>query len=151
VSALTQQDGQRPTVTRIAAVSPRRRVTVTGMVRSAAEESIGTSPGFRCVIADGSGEMALVFLGHHRVAGLTPGRRCTAEGMACAYGERLVIWNPRYELEPADPPDSGEAAGGAADGGRPRAGRVVVIDDDPGLAMQLDGRSAVLTQRDHTG
>ena len=135
MSESARQDRRRSAVTRIAAVSPRRRVTVTGIVRSAAEESIGTSPGFRCVIADGSGEMALVFLGHQRVAGLTPGRRCTAEGMACVYGERLVIWNPRYELEPADPPDEDEAADALL----------------TGVAVRLDGHRAALTQCDHMG
>lgn len=88
-------------ITRISAVRPRDRVTVTGAVRSAAAEVIGTSPAFRCVLTDGSGEIDLLFLGQSAVTGLAAGRRCTVRGRACAYRERLVIWNPRYELEVA--------------------------------------------------
>jgi CheY-like chemotaxis protein len=127
VSGLAQQ-GRRPAVTRIAAVRPQQRVIVSGTVRSAVAEGIGTSPAIRCVIADGSGEIALVFLGHQGVAGLMPGRRCTAEGTACVHRGHLVIWNPRYELQPADTPDEGEAAGR----------RLVVIDDDPGLCEIIE-------------
>jgi CheY-like chemotaxis protein len=134
-------DAQRPDVTRsdvtrIAVVRPRHRVTVIGTVRSTAAETIGTSPAFRSVIADGSGEVALLFLGQQQVAGLTPGRRCTAEGMATVYRGHLVIWNPRYALEPAEPPCD-EAADGSA-GGQPESGRVVVIYDDPGLGRVIE-------------
>jgi hypothetical protein len=100
-------DGERPGCTEIAVVRPRQRVTVTGTVCSTAAETIGTSPTLRCGIADGSGQIDLIFLGQQRIAGLTPGRRCTAEGMACVYRGDLVIWNPRYTLEPAAPPPDG--------------------------------------------
>jgi RecG-like helicase len=103
VTGFAWPDGDRPDVTRIAAVRPRHRVTVIGTVCSTAAETLGTSPSLRCAIADGSGEIELIFLGRQRIAGLTPGRRCTAEGMACVYRGDLVIWNPRYTLEPAGP------------------------------------------------
>jgi hypothetical protein len=88
-----------PVVTRIAAVRAQCRVAVSGVVRSATPETIGSSPALRCVLADNSGEADLLFLGHAAVAGLEPGCRCTAQGRACAYQGRLVIWNPRYQLE----------------------------------------------------
>jgi len=128
VIAAAWPDGHRPDITRIAAIRPRHRVTVIGTVRSTAAETIGSSPGFRCGIADGSGEISLIFLGHQQVAGLAPGRRCTAEGMACVYRGRLVIWNPRYELEPADGPDEGSALAPAD--GLPEPEKVAIIYDD---------------------
>jgi len=111
--------GRRPTVTRIAAVRPGRRVTVAGVIRSTAAELIGTSPAFRCVIADGGGEIDVIFLGRWQVAGLAAGRRCGLHGRACAYRERLVIWNPRYWLEPLGP-------AGAAAAPRPGCDREAV-------------------------
>jgi CheY-like chemotaxis protein len=114
--------GRRTAAPRVAAVRPRERVTVTGTIRSVATESIGSSPAFRCVIADGSGQIEMLFLGQQRVTGFMPRRRCTAEGRACVYRNRLVLWNPRYALEP------GEAA----------AGRVLVIGDDPGMCRIIE-------------
>lgn len=84
--------------TPIAAVRPRDRVAVTGVIRSATAETIGTSPALRCVLADRSGEIDLLFLGRPAIAGLEPGRRCTARGRTSAVEGRLVIWNPRYEM-----------------------------------------------------
>jgi hypothetical protein len=89
----------RAPISRIAAVGAQDRVAVTGVILSATTEIIGTSPALRCVLADGSGEIDLLFLGWSAIAGLEPARRCTARGRACAWGGRLVIWNPRYQLE----------------------------------------------------
>jgi CheY-like chemotaxis protein len=128
--------GRRTVATRVAAVRPRERVTVTGTIRSVATEHIGSSPAFRCVIADGSGEIEMLFLGHQRVTGLTPRRRCTAAGMACVYRGRLVLWNPRYALHPADPVL--QAAGQEPSRGEARAGSVLVIGDDPGMCRIIE-------------
>jgi CheY-like chemotaxis protein len=136
VIASAWPDGRRPDITRIAGVRPQHRVTVIGTVRSTVAETIGTSPGFRCRIADGSGEISLIFLGQQQVAGLTPGRRCTAQGMPCVYRGRLVIWNPRYELEPADTPDEGSAPVLADE--QSEAERVMVIYDDLGLSRVIE-------------
>ena len=110
--------------TRIAMVRVQSRATVTGVIRSVATEAIGGVPAVRCVLADGSGQVDMLFLGRESVTGLAPGRRCTATGRACAYRGRLVIWNPRYELEPlAAPP------GAPRDTGHSPADRVPIIDD----------------------
>ena len=74
-------------------------VTVTGVVQSAKTEIIGTSPALRCALDDGYGEIDLLFLGWSDITGLEPGRRCTARGRVCAWGDRLVIWNPRYQIQ----------------------------------------------------
>jgi len=96
---------ERPQLTRIAMVCAQSRVTVSGVIRSVTTEAVGPSPAVRCVLADGSGQLDLLFLGREHLSGLAKGRRCTAEGRACAYQERLVLWNPRYELTPPESPD----------------------------------------------
>lgn len=89
-------------VRRIADVRPRSHVLLAGTIRAAAETTVGSSPAWRCTLADGTGEIDLLFLGRTRMAGLEPGRYCGVTGTAVpdgpAGGRRLVIWNPRYQL-----------------------------------------------------
>jgi CheY-like chemotaxis protein len=124
---------ERPQPSRIATVRVQSRVTVTGVIRSVSTESIAGSPAVRCVLADGSGQIDMLFLGRESVAGLVPGRRCTAIGRACVHRGRMVIWNPGYELEPDTDSDDEQ---GAAD-------RVLLIGDDPGLARVIEVNLAV--------
>ena len=111
---------ERPQLTRIAMVRVQSQVTVTGVIRSVTTEAVGPSPAVRCVLADGSDQLDLLFLGQASIAGLEQGRRCTAVGRAGARLGRLVLWNPRYELAPPGSPD-----GAPADEHGP-AGRVLV-------------------------
>ena len=107
---------ERPPTTRIAAVRAQSRVTVTGVIRSVATQAIGPSPAVSCVLADGSGQLDLLFLGVRSVTGLVPGRRCTATGRACLHRGRLVIWNPRYQLDPPGTPPGAPQRNGHARG-----------------------------------
>jgi hypothetical protein len=91
---------EQPRTTRIARVRAQSRATVTGVIRSVTTQAIGPSPAVRCVLADGSGQLDLLFLGVQSLTGLVPGRCCTATGRACLYRGGLVIWNPRYQLDP---------------------------------------------------
>ncbi|HEY6492901.1 MAG TPA: hypothetical protein VIZ43_06475, partial [Trebonia sp.] len=100
-------------------------------------------PAVRCVLADDSGRIDLIFLGRRSIAGLAPGRRCTVTGRAAVRRRRLVIWNPRYELEPPEAPASG---GPPARCGNGEAGRVRVIGDDRGQC-QVNGLHAARPQR----
>jgi hypothetical protein len=50
---------------------------------------------------DGTGGVAVVFLGRREVAGVRPGTRLRASGVAGAHDGRLAILNPVYELLPA--------------------------------------------------
>ena len=68
---------------------------MTGTIRTATAVTVGSSPAWRCTLADGTGEIELLFLGRDRVAGLEPGRRCGVAGhRPCrpspAGGRRLV-------------------------------------------------------------
>jgi hypothetical protein len=91
--------------TPIVAVRPRDRVVVTGVVRAVTTETVGIGSAVRCVLADGTGEIDLIFLGWSAIAGLELGRRCTAWGRACSSGGLLVIWNPRYQIEAKETAD----------------------------------------------
>jgi two-component system sensor histidine kinase KdpD len=93
--------GDRPAVSRIADVRSQDRVSLTGTIREAGTVTIGTSPAWRCVLADATGELDLLFLGRATVAGLAEGTRCTVEGTATPRQGRLTVWNPRYQVTPA--------------------------------------------------
>jgi two-component system sensor histidine kinase KdpD len=105
--------------TRISDVRSRDRVTVTGTVVSAQAIAIGSSLTYRCVLADGTGELDLLFLGRAAIAGLTVGTRCSIEGAVAARGGRLAVWNPRYQVQAGEAPQvtGVESSEGDADAG----------------------------------
>jgi two-component system, OmpR family, sensor histidine kinase KdpD len=106
--------------TPISGVRGQDRARVTGTIISARTTAFGSSLGYRCVLADGTGELDLLFLGRPALAGLTAGARCSIEGVVAARGARLAVWNPRYELQPAEAApvtDVGSPAAGADAGG----------------------------------
>jgi nucleotide-binding universal stress UspA family protein len=90
--------------TRITDVRVQDRVKVTGTIISSQTTAIGSGLGYRCVLADGSGQLDLLFLGRAVIAGLAVGTRCRVEGVAAARGGRLAVWNPRYEVQPGPTP-----------------------------------------------
>jgi RecG-like helicase len=91
-------------LTRAAAIGDihgRDRVMVTGTIVSAQTTAIGSSPAYRCVLADGTGELDLLFLGRAAITGLAAGTPCSIEGVVAARGDRLAVWNPRYQVQPS--------------------------------------------------
>jgi hypothetical protein len=76
----------------------RDRVRIAGIVRSTRIQPKGGVPTLECVVADDSGSISLVFLGRRQVAGISPGARLVAHGMAGSHIGRLAILNPEYEL-----------------------------------------------------
>jgi hypothetical protein len=106
---LTSYDGpvvggheQPPATGCIAEVKPRALADVTGTIRSWHAMALTGTPACRYVLADETGELDLLFLGRVEVAGLEPGRRCRVAGRAAIRDDRIVIWNPRYWLIPAE-------------------------------------------------
>ena len=89
-------------VTRIADVRGQERVTLAGTIISAQAITVGSSIACRCVLADGTGELDLLFLGRSAIAGLTAGVRCSIQGVVAARGARLAVWNPRYQVLAAE-------------------------------------------------
>jgi hypothetical protein len=98
----------RPLVATIGEIRPQDEVRVTGVIRSKAAMSLSGCPACRYTLADPTGEVDLMFLGRVLIQGLDEGRYCIAEGRAAARDERIVIWNPRYQVLPHGVlPDSG--------------------------------------------
>jgi hypothetical protein len=79
-------------------VLPQDRVSVSGVIEAATPMSVSGVPACRYTLADDTGEVDLMFLGRVVIPGLEPGRHCRAEGRAAVRDDRIVIWNPRYEI-----------------------------------------------------
>jgi RecG-like helicase len=94
--------GGRPVARGISDARPQARVAVTGTITATQTVTIGSSPAYRCTLTDGTGEIYVLFLGRTEVRGLAAGRRCSVTGAAGIRGGQLVIWNPRYCLQPPD-------------------------------------------------
>jgi hypothetical protein len=104
---MTDLAGERKAAARIADAVPQGRADLTGVISSVRAMPIAGAPACRYTLTDGTGELDLLFLGRAEVAGMRCGRRCRAAGTVARRDNRLVLWNPRYWLEPADskPPD----------------------------------------------
>ena len=90
--------------TSIAGATPQRRLTATGVIRTAETVLVAGSPSWRCVLDDGTGRIGLLFLGRTEIADLRPGRRCDIEGTVARRNGALVVWNARYRLRASDEP-----------------------------------------------
>jgi hypothetical protein len=51
-------------------------------------------------VADGRGSVVAVFLGRRKIAGMSPGKRLMAEGVAVARGPERLVYNPWYRFLP---------------------------------------------------
>lgn len=94
--------GGRPVARRIADAAARQRVVAAGSVREVRIVDVGLAASASVVVDDGTGEIRLLFIGRPEIPGLEKGSRCTFEGTARMGDGRLVLWNPRYRLEPPD-------------------------------------------------
>ena len=91
--------GSLPVVRRISGACPRNRVVITGVVTLAERVSLGGAPGYRCEIDDGTGVIAVLFLGRSSIPALIAGACCTVEGTVQKDRKGLVVWNPIYQLQ----------------------------------------------------
>ncbi|HEX4081541.1 MAG TPA: amino acid permease [Acidimicrobiales bacterium] len=76
----------------------RERVRVAGRVKSVRVQPRAGTSNLECLLVDRSGGLLLVFQGRPKIPGIEPGARLVAEGMVGAWGRRLAILNPDYEL-----------------------------------------------------
>lgn len=79
----------------------RQRVTIHGTLRSVTIHPGEEQPRLMADLYDGTGEVSLVWIGRKRIRAIEPGRSLTAEGLVLVDDGRRVIYNPRYELDPA--------------------------------------------------
>ena len=80
------------------AVQPRRPVFVAGEVRSVRIVPRAGAPALEVTIGDGRGFLVAVFLGRRKIAGITPGRRMTLEGVVASAARDQLMFNPVYTL-----------------------------------------------------
>jgi hypothetical protein len=92
----------RPVAYKIADAERRGRVVVSGTIVDVGRVQMRGVTSSQYVLDDGTGHLGLLFLGQPRVAGLSIGTNCTAEGTAQMNHNRLVVWNPLYRVEPSD-------------------------------------------------
>ena len=71
----------------------------------------GSGPRLTAVVADGTGELALVFLGRASIEGMAPGAVVEAEGMVGRVENELAMRNPRYRfvVPPSEEPGGAPA------------------------------------------
>lgn len=76
----------------------REFAEIAGRVRSMAINDQDGARELRCVIADDTGSVTLVFQGRSHVPGIERGTRLLARGTVLARHQEAVILNPRYEI-----------------------------------------------------
>ena len=148
--------------TRISDVRGRDRVRVMGTIISAQTTAIGSSLAYRCVLADGTGELDLLFLGRAAIAGLAAGARCCIEGVVAARGGRVAVWNPRYQVQPAEAPPVTDVESSPADAGAggachfrvylsaaPGAGKTIAMLDEGQRRRVLGADVVIAVIEDH--
>ncbi len=86
--------------TPIGSLVPRHAATVCGTLRSVTLRPRAGVPALEAELFDGTGSLALVWLGRRQIAGIDPGRRMRASGMVSEVDGRTVVFNPRYDLVP---------------------------------------------------
>ena len=79
-----------------------RSVQIVGRLRAVVYTPSETVPTLEAQLFDGSESIDLVWLGRRRIAGIEPGRRVLARGRVGDHHGRLAMFNPWYELLPAD-------------------------------------------------
>jgi hypothetical protein len=79
-------------------IHARERVRVGGEVRSVRIVPRAGAPALEVTVSDGRGTVVGVFLGRRKIAGLSPGRRVSFEGVAARDGKRYLVFNPVYEI-----------------------------------------------------
>lgn len=90
----TQAVGGTP----IADCPDRERVTVSGTLRTVTLRPRAGVPALEAELYDGSGALAVVWLGRRQIAGIEPGRQLIAHGRIAQNQGRPIMFNPSYEL-----------------------------------------------------
>ena len=75
-------------------------ITVSGTLRTVTLRPRADVQALTAELYDGSGTVTLVWLGRRAIRGITPGRTVMATGRITRRGDRLVMFNPTYELLP---------------------------------------------------
>ena len=82
----------------IGGLMERERASIAGRVRSMSINHENGGHELRCVIADNSGSVTLVFQGRSNVPGIERGTRLLVRGTVTSLRREAVILNPQYEI-----------------------------------------------------
>jgi len=73
---------------------------ISGRLRTVVYTPRTTLPTLEADLYDGSDTVTLVWLGRRHIPGIEPGRQLTVRGRVAMRGDRKVIYNPYYDLDP---------------------------------------------------
>lgn len=90
-------EGARP----IAQCADREKVRLIGTLRTVTIRPRAGVASLEAVLWDGTGDVAIIWLGRREIPGITPGRHIRAEGRITTLGGHRAIFNPIYELLPS--------------------------------------------------
>ncbi len=82
----------------IGGLQEREAAEIAGRVRSMTITNVSGSHELRCVIADNTGSVALIFQGRSNVPGIERGTRLLVHGTVTSLRREAVILNPQYEI-----------------------------------------------------
>jgi amino acid transporter len=82
----------------ISGVSTRDRATIAGRVKAVRVQPRAGVATLQCTVADGTGEILVVFLGQRHVGGWEPGAFVAVSGVVGQRSGRQEILNPEYRL-----------------------------------------------------
>ncbi len=99
-AAELQEDVRESGYDPIQGCADREEVRLCGTLRTVTLRPRGGVPALEAELYDGSGAVALVWLGRRRIAGIEPGRGLVAEGRIAVHDDRRIMYNPRYQLRP---------------------------------------------------
>lgn len=77
----------------------RSHVILNGIIRSVVFNPELEQVRLEAELYDGSGAIALVWLGRRKIAGVVPGARMSVSGLVTILNGRPIMYNPRYELK----------------------------------------------------
>lgn len=83
---------------RIASVSDRERVRLTGIITSLVIPPASQAARTEADLWDGSGAVTLVWMGRTQLADIRPGARLVAEGRVSVTATGRTMYNPRYTV-----------------------------------------------------
>ena len=96
-----EHEAVRSGATCVRDIGDREKASVCGTLRTVTLRPRGGVPALEAELYDGSGMLALVWLGRRRIPGIDPGRGLVVEGRVMMSDGRRVMFNPRYRLRPA--------------------------------------------------
>lgn len=79
-------------------LSGRHRVQLAGSLQAVTLRPRAGVPALEAELSDGTGSVALIWLGRREIRGVEAGRWIKVEGLVACSDGRNVMYNPQYEL-----------------------------------------------------